>query len=56
MAHPAVKFNNPVEVPSLDEIERMDKLREEAIEALEISFSADGQHHHVKCQKFFCYS
>ena len=38
MVHPAVKFNNPVELPSLDEIERMDKLREEAIEALETVF------------------
>lgn len=38
-----------VELPSIEEIEEMDRLRQQAIEALEISVSASGQY--VKCQK-----
>jgi hypothetical protein len=48
MTHPQEVFSdftNPRELPSLEEIERMDKKREAAINSLEIS---DG---HVKCQK-----
>jgi hypothetical protein len=44
-------FSNPIELPSLEEVEAMDKLREEAIEALEYSSSEDGQYQYVKCQK-----
>jgi hypothetical protein len=38
-------LNSPFELPSLDEIEQMDRQRSQAIEALEISNS------HVKCQR-----
>ena len=40
MTHPIVvdgtKFTNPVELPSMEEIAAMDKLREDAINSLEI--------------------
>jgi hypothetical protein len=38
-------LSNPIEIPSLEEIEAMDRKRSQAIEALEIS------DHSVKCQK-----
>jgi hypothetical protein len=40
-----VGFTNPIEVPDISIIEKMDRQREQAIESLEI---ADG---FVKCQK-----
>jgi|Tabmets5t2r1_1033131.scaffolds.fasta_scaffold401475_1 hypothetical protein len=40
------KLNNPIELPSVEQIAEWDKLREEAIAALEIS--ADNTF--VKCQ------
>jgi hypothetical protein len=42
----ASKFSNPVELPSLEEIEAMDRQREEDITAIEIS--DDGRY--TKCQ------
>jgi hypothetical protein len=41
----ATGFNNPIILPSLDEIDRMDKLRQEAIASLEVL------NNKVKCQK-----
>ncbi|MFL6432194.1 MAG: hypothetical protein ACJ71O_00490 [Nitrososphaeraceae archaeon] len=40
-------MNDPFELPSLEEIEEMDKRRSQAIESLQISDSGDS----VKCQK-----
>ena len=42
-------MNDPFELPSLEEIEEMDRQRSEAIESLEISGSDSGDS--VKCQK-----
>jgi hypothetical protein len=53
MTHPIVvdgtKFTNPVELPSMEEIAAMDKLREDAINSLEISGNS------VKCQQCSAY-
>lgn len=38
-------LTDPIELPSLEEIDKMDKQRQEAIESLETS------NDHVKCQK-----
>jgi hypothetical protein len=49
MTHAESNFNNPVELPSLQEIEAMDKQRQEAIESIEISGNS------ARCQRCSAY-
>ena len=45
-------FSNPIELPSLETTDAIDRKKEEAYEALEFSSSTDGQQYqYVKCQK-----
>jgi hypothetical protein len=45
------KLYDPVEIPSLQEIEQMDRKRDQGLDAVEISISEAGEPRHVKCQK-----
>ena len=48
-------FSNPIELPSLETTEAVDRQKQQAFEALEIiSYSTDGQYQqYVKCQCCF---
>ena len=43
--------NNVIELPSLEEIEQMDKQQQNALESLEISITDYEKTSYVKCQK-----
>jgi RNA polymerase-binding transcription factor DksA len=44
-------LNDPFELPSLEEIEEMDRQRSQAIESLQLSISESDSGDFVKCQK-----
>ena len=42
---------DPFEIPSLEQIEEMERQQSQAVEALEISISEAGEPQNVKCQR-----
>jgi hypothetical protein len=44
-------YYDPAELPSLEQIKQMDRLRDKALDAVEISIFEPGELQHVKCQR-----